>query len=249
VIAGRLPAGDVELAVRTGYPWDGRVRIEVTAAPAGAWGLAVRVPDWSGETRLSLNGEPADQSAEDRGYLVVTRDWRPGDVVTLDLDLSPRLTAPSRRIDALRGTVAVQRGPLVYCFEQADQAAGVSLEDLALVGAGAGAGSDRVGLSEQAGPAGLGETVAITVPAVRLPPVAGPDDGVLPYAEPQATEPRSSATATAIPYFQWDNRDGGPMRVWLPVHPAAPGDSASDQPSSDPSDSETGRVPRPRRLS
>ena len=47
--------------------------------------------------------------------------WRPGDKVTLELPLAPRLTAPHPRIDAVRGCLAIERGPLVYCVEQADQ--------------------------------------------------------------------------------------------------------------------------------
>src|SRR6185437_11220946 len=96
-------------------------------------GLALRVPGWSPAAELTLNGAPAP-TASSGGYLILTRQWQAGDTLALDLDLSPRLTFPGRRFDALRGTAAVERGPLVYCFEQADQDS-ADVEDLALSGA------------------------------------------------------------------------------------------------------------------
>jgi DUF1680 family protein len=228
-ISAELPAGDVALAVRTGYPWDGSAEIEVTAAPGGEFGLAVRVPEWSARVQLAVNGEPVGEPAADRGYLVVTRAWAPGDVLAAAIDLTPALIYPSRRIDALRGTAALRRGPLVYCFEQADQGA-VSVEDLAINGGA---------LAERPGAPGLEDTVAVTVSATHLAPPGGP------YAA--APDPSAAggppATAIAIPYFQWDNRDGGPMRVWLPRHDAQAAASGGE-----PADPEPDRVPRPRRM-
>jgi uncharacterized protein len=233
-IAARLPAGPLELDVATDYPWSGRVELTVRSAPDAEAGLAVRVPSWSPAARLTLDGEPLQVPASASGYLSVTRRWQPGDVLVLDLDVAPRLTYPSRRIDALRGTVAVERGPLVYCFEQADHPE-ASVEDLAVTADADGQASGP-GLGEQPAAPELGQTVAVTVPARHLPPAAGE-----PYpAEPDAAAGGQPATAVAIPYFQWDNRDGGPMRIWLPAHRAdATATAASPEPD---------RVPRPRRI-
>jgi len=116
----------------------------------------------------------------------------------------------------------------VYCFEQADQAGGASVEDLAL---GAGDLAERdIELP------GVGRTVAIQAPAVRLEPV-GPDG--LPYLfEPDPGTSGDPAAAVAVPYFQWDNRDGRAMRVWMPWagpagSPAGAGPSAGPDADSD----------------
>ncbi len=109
-LTAQLPAGTAALEVRTGYPWSGGVEITVRAAPEAEFGLAVRVPAWSPGAELTLGGQPLAAAAEG-GYLVARRQWQPGDVVTLDLDVRPRLTYPSRRTDALRGTVAVRARP------------------------------------------------------------------------------------------------------------------------------------------
>jgi DUF1680 family protein len=239
-IAAQLRAGTVALEVRTGYPWSGGVEITVRAAPEAEFGLAVRVPAWSPGARLTLGGRPLAAAAEG-GYLVARRHWQPGDVVTLDLDVRPRLSYPSRRTDALRGTVAVERGPLVYCFEQADHGE-VSIEDLAVAPSMTPAALGEQPAATVLGETVLGESVAVTVPAVRLPAAAQaafpdqPDDGAPADGQPAV------AVAVAIPYFQWDNRDGGPMRVWLPLREPSEAGGASN------ADHEPDRVPRPRQI-
>jgi DUF1680 family protein len=214
-IDAALPAGRFRLSVTTGYPWSADVDVTVRSAPAGEAALALRVPAWSNSTRLLVAGEERDATPDERGYTVISRRWRPGDSVRLRLDLSPRLTYPHQRIDALRGTVAVERGPLVYCFEQADQPAGVDVEALALP-----PGTRLRAVPHDQLP-GIGRTVTIEAQAAV---VEQPRPDGLPYTARPAAELATSrpVTATAIPYFQWDNRDGGAMRVWLPLATPAP---------------------------
>jgi uncharacterized protein len=181
--------------VVTGYPWSGRVEVTVLDAASGERGLAVRIPGWSGVSGFRLNDDPERPVASDGGYLLLRREWRPGDRVTVLLDMTPRLLRADRRVDAVRGCVAVERGPLVYCFEQADQAAGTPVDDLLLAADGT---VDEVPVTLD----GVGETVQVRVPARRPRPGDGSADGV---------------AATCVPYFQWDNRDGGAMRVWMPA--------------------------------
>ncbi len=113
----------------------------------------------------------------------------------------------------MRGCVAIESGPLVYCFEQADQLGGARLDDLAIQPGGV-LGERPVTL------AGVGRTIEVTAQGVRLP-TAPPVQGTPPQVTTSTasfgpTDPLTSqVTAIAIPYFQWDNRDGGPMRVWM----------------------------------
>lgn len=201
-VPGTVGAGGARLRIETGYPWDDLVRIVVEEAPDGEWKLALRVPAWSAATLV--DGRPV-RPAED-GYFSIRRRWTRGETVELRLDLTPRLTYPPRRIDAVRGCAAIERGPLVYCFEQADQPGGVAVDDLVLYPAAPLRVVPRDDLE------GVGRTVLIETDAAA---VVQPRDG-LPYTTtPQATG--TPVTATAIPYFQWDNRDGGAMRVWVPL--------------------------------
>ena len=215
-VSTSLAGGILALDVVTDYPWSSTVTLRVTAVPPAECGLAIRVPGWSSNPKFLLNDAPVAATVQ-HGYLIIRRRWQPGDVITCDFAAVPRLTYPSRRIDALRGTVAIERGPLVYCAEQADQPAGLDLEDLAVH---PGALRDR-----EATIPGVGATVLVEASAAALPPVTGPG---LPYGSGHAGQPgEDPVTVTAIPYFQWDNRDGAAMRVWMPL-----ADVASQPPSS-----------------
>ena len=219
-VSTSLAGGILALDVVTAYPWSGMVTLRVTAAPLAECGLAIRVPGWSSNPRFLLNDAPVAGTVQ-RGYVIIRRRWQPGDVITCDFAAVPRLTYPSRRIDALRGTVAIERGPLVYCAEQADQPAGLDLEDLTLH---PGEPRDR-----EATVPGVGATVLIEAGAAALPPVTGP---ALPYGSERGGPPDGGpVTLTAIPYFQWDNRDGAPMRVWMPLADAASQPPSSAQPA------------------
>jgi uncharacterized protein len=206
-ISANLAGGTLQVEMATGYPRSGTVEVRVRSAPQDACGLAVRIPAWSAHASVSVNDSRVTPDPARPGYLIVTRQWRAGDVLRCELNVTPRLTYPDRRIDALRGSVAVERGPLVYCFEQADQPAGASLEDLAL---------EPGDLAEtDADLPGVGPSVTVTAGAQHLDS-EGP--GGLPYRQsPDDPAGAAPATAVAIPYFQWDNRDGGAMRVWMPA--------------------------------
>ncbi|WP_440295742.1 glycoside hydrolase family 127 protein [Humibacter sp.] len=123
VLRANTDAGEVELRVDTAYPWDGGIRITVAEAPAEAITLSLRVPDWAdGATLDGVDVTPGR-------YATITRTFAANDTLELTLPLTPRITHPHPRADALRGSVAIERGPLVYAFEGADQPEGVVLDD------------------------------------------------------------------------------------------------------------------------
>jgi DUF1680 family protein len=111
-LQARVPGGTVLLAVRTGYPWDGRVTVEVVEAPEGPWTLSLRVPGWCRSAVLS-GPDGSGPRAVGAGYVELSRSWRAGEAAVLELELPVRVTEPDPRVDAVRGCVAVERGPLV----------------------------------------------------------------------------------------------------------------------------------------
>jgi DUF1680 family protein len=197
----------VELTVRTGYPWSGRIELTVDTAPAEPWTLALRLPGWCTSYAVEVDGVPAQDSAV-RGYLRLSRQWDAGTSVILDLHMPVRLVAAHPHVDAVRGCVALMRGPLVYCLEQADLPGGVVLEDVRIdtsapVRAIAPGGASPIPIVLTAtgtttDPASLGLYHAHTSPAGD---VAAPGKVAL----------------TAVPYFLWANRTAGAMRVWIPT--------------------------------
>jgi DUF1680 family protein len=205
-----LAGGTLSLDVATDYPWSGGIECAVRQAPEAECGLAVRIPGWSREVTVTLNGESLPTRVDDHGYLVIRRRWQAGDVLACGLAMAPRLTYPDARIDALRGTAAIERGPLVYCFEQADQADDLDLAELSLTAGELGERPDVL--------PGVGPTVLVEASAAEA---AAPRSGGLPYRERPDEPAAVSVAAVALPYFQWDNRDGRPMRVWVPRGPAS----------------------------
>jgi len=184
--------------LRTDYPWDGRVEVEVVEDRPGPWTLSLRVPGWSRQTLL--DGERVDP-----GYVRLSREWRVGDRVVLELDLAPRIVFPHPRIDAIRGCAAIERGPLVYCIEGADAPAGARVDDLRLCPAG--------GLRAESRPDLLGGIVAVRVAGEHHPA----DDDGWPYGfSPNGTRGKP-VELVAVPYSHWGNRGDGGMRVWTPV--------------------------------
>jgi DUF1680 family protein len=192
-----LAGGAVRLSVRTAYPWHGRVSVRVLEAPGHPWTLSLRVPRWCRSATLSGPDGPG-APAPGAGTAELTRRWGAGDTVVLDLDMPVRVVEPDPRVDAVRGCVAVARGPLVYCIESPDLPPGTELEELSLDPAGELAAVPRPDVGEG--------VVGITVPVVRRQ-----------QAGSGAAGPGAAGLAAgAVPYFAWANRGAGAMRVWIP---------------------------------
>jgi DUF1680 family protein len=193
--------------METDYPWDGRVSVEVRETPDRPWTLTLRRPGWATGTRVTWPGGTAvDAGDGDGGQISRRAAWRSGDRVELELDMVPRFVEPDRRIDALRGCVAIERGPLVQCLETADLPDGLDLEELGLHDAVAAADVARPDVA----PGMIGVTARATPhrPSNRdWPYPPEPSDG------PAADRPLAVRT---IPYFAWANRGAGAMRVWIP---------------------------------
>jgi len=207
-----LAGGVLKLTMTADLPWSGRVTARVDQAPDGRCGLALRIPSWSTGTEIRVNGEPASADPDEHGYLVIDRDWASGDEVTAEFGVTARWVYPDPVIDSVRGCAAIERGPLVYCLEQADQPERADLAHLAIPGAPP--------LRERrADLPGIGATVVIDTDAVHH---TAPAPGHWPY-RPAPGDPGAGerVAVTAVPYFQWDNRDGRPMRVWIPQVPSA----------------------------
>ena len=200
------------LEIRTNYPASGRVDVAV-AAGGGEFALRLRIPAWSRDARLEVNGSRVQARVVD-GYAQLHRRWQPGDAVSLDLPLEPELVGSSAA-PSLWDRAAVVRGPVVYCAEAADNP-----------------GIDPRRVSLPAGPRG---PAPVLRPA-RLPRIEGaaapfPSPGIeaaalahpkpLPDAElyrrggPLLPPRGSPVTLRMVPYAMWANRRPGPMAVWF----------------------------------
>ncbi|MBC7254887.1 MAG: glycoside hydrolase family 127 protein [Chloroflexi bacterium] len=189
----------VTLTQETDYPWDGAIRLTIVPQEPVHFGLALRIPGWCREASLRVNGHvvPIERGGD---YVRIARTWRERDVLSLELAM------PVERIEAHpfvrhdNGRVALQRGPLIYCLEEADN--GPALAALAL--------PREATLLAHPAPGLLGGVVLIEGEGLRRE--VSTWDGML--YRPGGT-PLTPAPVRAIPYYAWANRGIGEMSVWI----------------------------------
>jgi DUF1680 family protein len=202
----------VELTVSTGYPYSGRISVRVDRAGPEPAELALRVPGWAesahGTVRPAGNGHrPVPAGPVPPGTLWrVRRRWQPGDELILDLPMAVRRTVADPRIDAVRGCVAIQRGPLVYCLEETDIPGPAQVESVVLA----------TDAAITAVPAEIaGQPVTVLTGAAQLCP---PAELAWPYPAAGAAAGGGQIRVQLVPYSTWGNRrPGQTMRVWIPA--------------------------------
>jgi len=203
-----LDAGPVGLTVTTDYPTSGAVTAAITVSPDSPWALSIRRPSWSPEVSVEVNGEAVASVLNERGYVEITRSWSVGDVVTVHVDVSVRMTVSHPSVDAVRGTVAVERGPVVYCLESPDQPADISLDHVDIA-------ADATFAEQRKEIAGRLVTVLTVRGSVRDDSGWG-GSGWATLGE-QPTSARRDVELTFVPYFLWANRGPSTMRVFVPL--------------------------------
>ena len=197
-------ASGLTVEQRSDFPWNGHVEYTVSL-PASATDSSVRfglrIPGWSlGSYALTVNGKSAVAQPEDGFvYLMVNA----GD--TLELDMSVKFVRANSRVRSDAGQVAVMRGLLVYCVEQADNPGDLWNYRLA-------DGVDAAAAKTEFQSDLLGGVDTVSLPAVREQ--ADSDDAAL-YASADVAPATEAAILTLVPYYSWANREVGQMRVWL----------------------------------
>ncbi len=200
------------LAQTTGYPWDGAIRFEVTEVQNPApFTLKVRIPGWAesgslcfGDTVRALTAADADS------FIDVRIDTPRGAVVNLQLDMPVRYVEANAMVEENTNQVCVLRGPLVYCIESPD-ADTSTLDDVMLLSNAAFTeewmdikGVRVLSLATQAALVVRGAAAGSTQPGALY--------------RPMRVQALRKTTIRMIPYFAWDNRGFGEMRIWTPVH-------------------------------
>ena len=185
-----LQGGKVKLVQETMYPWDGEIKITLEPEKEFAFTLHLRVPGWCKKApRITVQGEAIGEVPES-GMVNINRKWKAGDVVHLNLPMPVERVYADPRVKADVGRVALQRGPIVYCLEGVDNGGEVSKLRLPR------AGKFSVDFEKDL----LGGAVVVRGEAR----VSAGENGARPVQ------------FQAIPYCLWDNRQPGPMVVWLP---------------------------------
>lgn len=201
-VATDINGNEVEFHVDTNYPWDETVTISFDQAD-GAFSFALRIPDWCQDYEIAVNGERVLFHV-DKGYMYIEREWKKGDVIRCRFSMKAVFNQANPRVREDIGKVAVTRGPLVYCLEEADN--GDSLHKIYVK-------SDVV-FEERFEEDLLNGIVTLTCEGQRTDDRKW-DEKILyqPYQEPEY----SKVTLKWIPYYSWANRKAGEMAVWVKV--------------------------------
>jgi DUF1680 family protein len=208
----KLPDGSpLKLTQETRYPWDGAIRITVAPEKKRRFCLAVRIPGWARNevlpgglyqfadsltnepVTIKINGQPVTIQL-DRGYALLDRTWRKGDVVELELPMPVRRVTADPQVTADIGRVALERGPMVFCAEWPDNPGG-KVRDLIV--------PDDQPFTASFEPELLNGVETIQGRALRVS--RGADGAML----------KTEQSFKAIPYFAWANRGKGEMQVWF----------------------------------
>jgi DUF1680 family protein len=191
------------LDVVTDYPWDGNVDVTIELSQPAELTLSFRIPWWCRSAAAAVNGQEIQAEPKPRSYLQIKRLWNSGDRVHLNLGMPVVLVEADSRVREDMCSVAVQRGPLVYCAESVDNP-GASIRDLELA-----SGEFQVERSELLGGIcvlrGKGRT-----------PVSSADRGPLYRIRGSVDLPMREVDVMLIPYYAWANRGPSHMTVWLP---------------------------------
>jgi DUF1680 family protein len=196
-----LSGEQVAVEMKTNFPWEGEVELEINPESPKHFTISLRIPGWIQENpvpgklysflkeektsfTLLVNGEKANFQQKN-GYAVLDRLWKKGDRITYVLPLEIRELQSRPEVLANTNRIAIQRGPLVYCVEGADNQGKVL--QLALSSNPNFTTKEYQILDEK-------------VQAIQF----------------QAWDGQTPKTVTAIPYYTWANRGQNEMMVWIP---------------------------------
>ena len=213
-----LGGKSVTIQQDTNYPWDGDIAIKVLQNKAKAFNMMVRIPGWVQSRvvpsdlyaynddifstyEITVNGQKVDSELEN-GYMVINRNWKKGDVVRIHLDMPVRTVVASPRVSDDRGRVAVERGPLVYCTEWADNE-GIDPHHLLLSRKPQFDVLPTYGIENKEG---NGQTFNVTAISAQVQEASISNEGKLAAKD---------VTIKLIPYYAWNHRGAGKMDVWL----------------------------------
>lgn len=194
----------IELSQETAYPWDGDIKLTISAAPSSEFSISLRIPHWISGSTIAVNGKPVGSPCEPGAYAEIRRIWRAGDTIRLQMPLRPRILCAHPLVEESRNQAAVMRGPIVYCLESDDLPKGVGIKDVLL--------HSNARFSEEPGIGALSGLTLLTSEGSRLD--SGSDDAL--YHELSSYD-FMALPLRLVPYFAWDNRSHGEMTVWLPL--------------------------------
>ena len=191
------------LTIETAYPWNGQVRIQMENQEDTRFTLALRIPGWCQRYTLKVNGQE-EKGRLEKGYVLLERTWKNGDEISLELDMPVQLVEADPRVREDIGKVAVTRGPVVYCLEEADN--GDQLQEVYL--------KEEPDFKETYEPDLLKGVVTIHANGKRVSREGWEKNKLY---RTYTGKKYQDTVLKFIPYYAWTNRTPGEMTVWVRI--------------------------------
>ncbi len=188
----KLGESNVTLIQKTGYPYEGKVKITFHTENRFSARVYLRIPEWCDNWNLCVNSTFEDVTMN-KGYLILDRTWSDGDVITLVLDMPVKINYSHECVEENKGKAAISRGPLVYCIEEIDN---VQYDDVKI------------------DPQGEFSIINTTIGTIDAKGNIDTKDAMETRFIKWHTK---NADAVAVPYYLWNNRGQGKMKVWIPL--------------------------------
>jgi hypothetical protein len=205
----RLHNGNgLKIEQRTNYPWDGDVKLTVNPATPSEFVMYVRIPGWSANTTVNVNGTPVNGAREGE-YLAIHRQWSANDTIELNFDMTSRLIKANPAVTEDRGRVAFQRGPIVFCMEHLDQSDHKHAMDLTGYTVQVNAAT-----TSRFDPSLLDGVMVLEHPGAFSHSTA--EKGLYYSVLNDEKVDEAPTTLKLIPYYAWANRSPAAMQVWIP---------------------------------
>jgi DUF1680 family protein len=199
-VEAEIGNGNLRMAQKNFFPWDGRVKISIVSSSAGILSLAFRIPGWCRNFTASINGTKQENIQIEKGYALFRRNWKAGDEIKLIMDMPVETVYSNPQVRANAGKVSLQRGPLVYCLEEADNGKNLSAISIDL----------NSPFTVEADEKLMTNAIVIKGKAARIT-----DDDWEDTLYRTCKPGEKDINFKAVPYFMWGNRGQGEMLVWI----------------------------------
>jgi uncharacterized protein len=195
----------ISLNQQTDYPWNGKISIRINDCPDQKFSIFLRLPGWASASEIRINGKKQNIAARPCSYAELSRSWKEGDQIELNLPMETQFIEANPLVEETRNQVAVKRGPLVYCIESPDIPSARRIFEYVIP------------VNSKFKP----KTIVIS--NTNLCALEGkaeliPNESWSGQLYRAANAQKEKVTLRLIPYFAWGNRGKGEMSVWLPVN-------------------------------
>lgn len=180
VVHTSIKDSEIEISTETNYPWNGEVKICINKCDNKEFNLMLRYPGWCRECSLIINNEELHEFNIENGYIKLNREWKEKDTIVLKMNMTIELVKANKNVKEDLGKVAVQRGPIIYCIEEADN------KEI-----------DKIAINDK----------------MKFEFIYDKD---LLNGCGKIIMKDNQNEVILIPYYAWDNRKPGKMKVWIP---------------------------------